>query len=933
MKKLFSFFCCMLLSIAAWGDVVKETIDGITYNIDTDAKTAEVTYPNDSKPNDGDNRSSYTGDITIPAQITYSAETYDVTSIGEYAFYRAKINSLTLTNGKLVSIGEKALGKARLTSLEIPKSVTTIGDKALKESYISSLTLKEGLLSIGKEAIYNTDIKELKIPNSVTSLGQSALSENSQLFMLTIGENCTNWGAWVFWRSSGAYDVYMNCEVVPSLPDNQTFDDTHKTLIHVKPSLFDSFLGDSNWSQYNIVTELGTVDGIKYLKDGRGNAYVTYPNDSKPGSSNLNTYSGDIVIPATITYEDKTYNVIGVDDYAFRYATGLTSLTLSEGLLSIGEEAIYKTGITELTIPNSVTNLGQYSLAYNENLVIVSFGKNVDANSWRACVLYRESGAYDVYMNCNSKPSVPDKYTFDHEYKSTIHVMSDLAESYNGDSNWGGKYTIKGDLDKTYLYLQNAISLNESFLANEVGTDPGFYSSANPTALSNAITAAKALTPSASGDEIAAAISAMNTANNAYVTNPLIEGYYYIESVYDGKFMNSYPAEQASDSGIENVDFSQDLKLYFELIKSGDKWLIRGNDDDKMYFGAPSGGYATVIKDATYKQEITPVGVGTFKIQCQDGENLSDPYANTGHWLTFKNYSAGSADETRMYWYFRKAEILSKTDVSDMVSVYADNDKTSLDLSGYLLADDVVAFDIQASGKNLLVKVASTSGITGQNIVNDGVCANLVLTDAQPFGYDEDITATNATYSRDVTNTFGTICLPFAVSSDENVQYYTLNKVENSTLYLTTAATVEAGVPAVFEMKNGTMLTAIASDATVKGSVVNGDGTLKLIGTFASETITTNLSNSYYISSDKFRQATNSITVNPFRAYFTTTSNEVKAFDLSTEDNETAINNVQSSISDVQSIYDANGMELQSLRKGLNIVKMNNGNVQKIMVK
>jgi hypothetical protein len=229
--------------------------------------------------------------------------------------------------------------------------------------------------------------------------------------------------------------------------------------------------------------------------------------------------------------------------------------------------------------------------------------------------------------------------------------------------------------------------------------------------------------------------------------------------------------------------------------------------------------------------------------------------------------------------------------------------------------------------------VKSDSGIKGTNIVNDGVCTNLVLTDGQPFGYYKDITATAASYERTVSNKFGTICLPFAVSSDENVQYYTLNKVENSTLYLTTAATVEAGVPAVFEMKNGTMLTAIASDATVKGSVVNGDGTLKLIGTFASETITTNLSNSYYISSDKFRQATNSITVNPFRAYFTTTSNEVKAFDLSTEDNETAINNVQSSISNVQSIFDANGMKLQSLRKGLNIVKKNDGNVQKIMVK
>ena len=926
MKKLFSFFCCMLLSIAAWGDVVKVTVDDVAYNIDTEAKTAEVTYPGNSEPG----TSSYTGDITIPATIEWESVTYIVTAIGDKAFRKASISSLSIGEN-VTSIGYESLYKAELESLTIPGNVTILAENSLKESNIKTLNLNEGLETIGKRAIYSTKISELVVPNSVTKLEKESIGYNDRLKKITFGSHIADkkWDNWVCWRASGAYEVYMICDAVPELSDDITFDQNHETRIHVKPSVFDDFVASSNWNKYNIITELGTVDGIKYLKDGRGNAYVTYPNNIEPGTS---SYEGDIVIPATVNYGGKDYKVIAIEDKAFRKAN-ITSIQLPEGLLSIGKEAIYNTKITELTIPNSVTNLGQYSLAYNETLVTVSFGKNVDANAWGAWVLYRKSGGYDVYMNCDSKPSVPDKYTFDDSSETIIHVMSGLADSY-----WGGQYTIKGDLDKTYLYLQNAISLNESFLANEVGTDPGFYSSANPTALSNAITAAKALTPSASGDEIAAAISAMNTANNAYVTNPLIEGYYYIESVYDGKFMCSYPNPEPEKSGILNKDFEQDLKFYFKLIKDGDDWLIQGNDPDYMYFGDPNSAYTnypTVRVEDTYKQIITAVGAGKFKIQYNDGSNLSKPYANTGDWVKFENYSAGSADETRMYWYFRKAEILSKTDVSDMVSVYAGNDKTSLDLSGYLLADDVVAFDIQASGKNLLVKVASTSGITGQNIVNDGVCANLVLTDAQPFGYDEDITATNATYSRDVTNTFGTICLPFAVSSNSDVQYYTLNNISGSTLYLTAQTDIEAGKPAIFEMKNNaTTLSATATDATVKGSVVAAEAsTLMLNGTFTGETVSTNLANSYFISDNKFCQASNSITVNPFRAYFTTAGSPVKAFNLSTEEDETAINGVQTSISDVQSIYDANGMELQSLRKGLNIVKMNNGNVQKIVVK
>lgn len=927
----------MLLSIAAWGDTTA-TVDGIKYILNgSNATVTYSTYPDVSKPGSvSDN--TYSGDIVIPSTITVDEKTYDVTSLGKYAFRYAR--------------------------------------------NVTSLSLPEGINSIDEEAIYKTYLTELTIPNSVSSLGKYSLAENSNLIKISFGKDvgCASWGKWVCWRSSGAYDVYMICDVAPSLYDDDTFDGERKSRIHVKPNAFDDFVASSKWNKYNIITELGTIDGIKYLKDGRGNAYVTYPNDTEPGTS---SYEGAIVIPSTVSDGSKEYKVIAIEDKAFRKAnissleipesvtsigyealrgaklTSLTipgsvtslgenalreskiaSLTLSEGLKAIGYKAIYGTQITELTVPNSVTTLGESCISDNPNLTTVVFGKNVSANKWGAYVCWRSSGAYDVYMICDAVPNFSSDQTFNDDYSSdntTVHVYSGLVSSYTGSSKWN-KYNIVGDLDKTYVYLQSVIAENEAFLANKVGTDPGFYSSENPTALSTAITAAKALTPSDSADDIAAAISAMNSAKDDYSVNPLTEGYYYIESAYNGKFMKSYPAAQAADSGIENVDFEQNLKLYFQLIKSGDNWFIRGNDEDRMYFGAPSGGYATVITDATYEQVITSAGVGTFKIQCKNGEEVSAPYANTGDWVTFNNYSEGSADEARMYWYFRKAEVLSKTDVASKVTTAVSNGKTRLNLSGYLLANDVTASDMLADGKNLLVKVAPSSDITGQNIINNKTCANLVLTDAQPFGYTEDITATTASYSRSISNKFGTICLPYAVSSNENVQYYTLDRKEGSTLYLTKQDDIEAGVPAVFEnLSAGTTLNITATDATIKGSVPAADATLKLIGTFNEVVITDaeELAKDYYISGGKFRQANSSLTVKPFRAYFTTTSgNNVKMFNLSVlEEEETAIDNIQCSMLNAQSIYDANGMKQTSLRKGLNIMKMTDGSIQKVMVK
>ena len=88
-------FVLMVITASAQTSV---TVDGIKYNLD--GSTATVTYPNDSRPG-SDNPSTYTGDITIPATITVDEVTYNVTEIGERAFYAANISSISLPDGLL----------------------------------------------------------------------------------------------------------------------------------------------------------------------------------------------------------------------------------------------------------------------------------------------------------------------------------------------------------------------------------------------------------------------------------------------------------------------------------------------------------------------------------------------------------------------------------------------------------------------------------------------------------------------------------------------------------------------------------------------------------------------------------------------------------------------------------------------------------------
>ena len=104
-----------------------ETIDGLRYLIDSDAKTATLTAnPNGEK---------YTGDIVVPGKVKASnGVEYTVTSLGANCFY----------------------GCSGLTSITIPSSVTSLGDWCFYEcSGLTSITIPSSVTSLGDYCFQN----------------------------------------------------------------------------------------------------------------------------------------------------------------------------------------------------------------------------------------------------------------------------------------------------------------------------------------------------------------------------------------------------------------------------------------------------------------------------------------------------------------------------------------------------------------------------------------------------------------------------------------------------------------------------------------------------------------------------------------------------------------------------------------------------------
>lgn len=140
-KSLLLILVAILLPMTA--SAYDAVVDGIYYNLDKAAKTAEVTS--------GDNL--YVGSISIPQTISFEGVRYQVTSIGESAFKECQeLLSADLSVG-LLTIGKNAFEGCGLTSMVFPNSLKTIDEYAFWNCQsLASITIPESLTSIGDNA-------------------------------------------------------------------------------------------------------------------------------------------------------------------------------------------------------------------------------------------------------------------------------------------------------------------------------------------------------------------------------------------------------------------------------------------------------------------------------------------------------------------------------------------------------------------------------------------------------------------------------------------------------------------------------------------------------------------------------------------------------------------------------------------------------------
>ncbi|MCQ2256484.1 MAG: hypothetical protein MJZ41_00650 [Bacteroidaceae bacterium] len=177
---------------------------------------------------------------------------------------------------------------------------------------------------------------------------------------------------------------------------------------------------------------------------------------------------------------------------------------------------------------------------------------------------------------------------------------------------------------------------------------------------------------------------------------------------------------------------------------------------------------------------------------------------------------------------------------------------------------------------------------------------------------------------------YGTICVPFDLASDANVQYYTISEAAAGQITISKVASVPAGTPAIYENLGASNISYSGNNVTLAAAGVDGAGA-ELVGTYAKTKVTD--ANTYYLKDGKFNRINGSFNSGAFKAYAKSGSALAKALEIFVDDADpTAINGASTSAS-IEGIYNAAGAQNKKLEKGVNILKMSDGSVKKVLVK
>ena len=239
------------------------------------------------------------------------------------------------------------------------------------DNYDASSDATAGNPSPWNAAQLQSAIYHVSLDTTITTIGNNAFYVCSNIREMSLPASITNIGVDAFVGCSAIEQVYCYGKVPPTVANGETlqpvaFPDIASTVpVYVPAQSYYTYKYRTGWSNLN----------IKYMSlsgtCGDNLQWVLNPNDSTfviTGTGSMIDYADEQKRP-WVLYDE--------NDMPTDYSMYVKTLSMPEGMTTIGKNAFYFFYITSLTLPSTVTTIGENGFDACSKLTEVTIPDNV----------------------------------------------------------------------------------------------------------------------------------------------------------------------------------------------------------------------------------------------------------------------------------------------------------------------------------------------------------------------------------------------------------------------------------------------------------------------------------------------------------------------------------------------------------------------------
>ena len=345
--------------------------------------------------------------------------------------------------------------------------------QTLKKLNLENATIQQGLFGAPFKDFSRLETCEL--PRSLKQIGSETFKGCALLKTISLPVSLQATGNDILSGCQKMTDIYVR----PSSPDCVATDafrglpNPQEVCIHVQQGLSDVFGSNAKWSMFSRITDdlpalpkRFVCDGIEYraIYQGDGNfAEVTIPSGEM--------YSGAIVIPATVTYQDVEYVVSGFDQTdglsPFVGNPFITSLDLQFHVDTLRRmQFMGCTQLASLSLPSTLRYIEDECFRNCPMLTQISLPASLEAlgdNAFCGCQFLTDIYCYAMVPPAGSEA---DNYPFAQcrPQNVMVHVPSGTENLYRTTGFWTRFSNVTDDLPADVTAIGNAMTPRSEML-------------------------------------------------------------------------------------------------------------------------------------------------------------------------------------------------------------------------------------------------------------------------------------------------------------------------------------------------------------------------------------------------------------------------------------------------------------------------------------